>query len=26
MGQIVFDGTPQEVLGNEELRKEYLAI
>ena len=26
MGQIVFDGTAQEVLGNEELRKEYLAI
>ncbi len=26
MGQIVFDGTAQEVLDNEELRQEYLAI
>ena len=26
MGQIVFDGTAQEVLDNEELREEYLAI
>ena len=26
MGQIVFDGTAQEVLDNEDLRKEYLAI
>ncbi|KLN61325.1 ABC transporter [Kiloniella spongiae] len=26
MGQVVFDGTAQEVLDNEELRQEYLAI
>ena len=26
MGQVVFDGTAQEVLDNEELRHEYLAI
>ena len=26
MGQIVFDGTAQEVLDNAELRQEYLAI
>jgi len=26
MGNIVFDGTAQEVLDNEELRHEYLAI
>jgi branched-chain amino acid transport system ATP-binding protein len=26
MGQIVFDGTAQDVLDNEELRHEYLAI
>ena len=26
MGQIVFDGTAKEVLDNEELRHEYLAI
>ena len=26
MGQIVFDGTAQEVLDNEQLREEYLAI
>ena len=26
MGQIVFDGTAQEVLDNEDLRHEYLAI
>ncbi|HIJ31511.1 MAG TPA: ATP-binding cassette domain-containing protein, partial [Gammaproteobacteria bacterium] len=26
MGQIVFDGTAQEVLDNEELRQQYLAI
>jgi len=26
MGQIVFDGTAQEVLDNEDLRQEYLAI
>ena len=25
-GQVVFDGTAQEVLGNEALREEYLAI
>ena len=25
-GQVVFDGTAQEVLDNEELRQEYLAI
>ena len=26
MGQIVFDGSAQEVLDNEDLRREYLAI
>ncbi|MEO0913498.1 MAG: ATP-binding cassette domain-containing protein, partial [Pseudomonadota bacterium] len=26
MGQVVFDGTAQEVLDNEQLREEYLAI
>jgi branched-chain amino acid transport system ATP-binding protein len=26
MGQVVFDGTAQEVLDNHELREEYLAI
>ena len=26
MGQVVFDGTSQEVLDNEDLRQQYLAI